>query len=138
MLWPVHCVQDTPGAELIPELHVNKLDLIVSKGLDSRVEMYSAFNNIFGNQSGASVDIRAFFEQRRITHVYVCGLTGDVCVFENAMGARKAGFEVVVLQDLTRAVDQEAGRSTVEQMERVGIVVTESTGKDVSRVEGLA
>lgn len=141
MLWPVHCVQDTTGAAIIPEIDTDRFDLVVSKGQDARMEMYSAFNDIFGNngsKTGASVDIASVFKQKHITHVYACGLTGDICVFENAMGARKAGFEVVVLQDLIRSVDRRK-ESVAKQMEEdAGIVVASTTGAEVARVENLA
>lgn len=48
-LWPDHCVQHTKGAELIGELDVGKVDRVVEKGMDERVEMYSAFYTPFVN-----------------------------------------------------------------------------------------
>ena len=138
MLWPTHCVQHTSGAELIPEIDAERVDLLVSKGLDPGVEMYSAFNNIFGDRRGADVDLVEYLEKRGITHVYACGLTGDVCVYENAMGAKRAGFEVILLQDAVRSVDQEQFKSAAKEMESIGIVLTDSEGADVARVASLA
>ncbi|KAG4443644.1 hypothetical protein IFR05_000921, partial [Cadophora sp. M221] len=42
-LWPDHCIQHTPGAELVPELDIEKVDRVVEKGTRREVEMYSAF-----------------------------------------------------------------------------------------------
>lgn len=53
-LWPVHCVQDTPGADIIPEIDTSRFDAIVRKGQDRRVEMYSGFVGAFGGRLGAS------------------------------------------------------------------------------------
>ena len=42
-LWPEHCVQDTPGAALHPDLAVDRAFLILRKGMQSAVDSYSAF-----------------------------------------------------------------------------------------------
>ena len=63
-LWPDHCVQNSKGAELIEELDQGKIDLVVHKGMDERVEMYSAFTDSFGNLTkgtgGVSEDLTSF------------------------------------------------------------------------------
>ncbi|EXK32856.1 hypothetical protein FOXG_05832 [Fusarium oxysporum f. sp. lycopersici 4287] len=46
-LWPTHCVQGTPGCELVPELDVSRVHAVIEKGQDERVEMYSAFYDPF-------------------------------------------------------------------------------------------
>lgn len=42
-LWPDHCVQGSFGAKLVPEFDASQVDLIIQKGQDKRVEMFSAF-----------------------------------------------------------------------------------------------
>lgn len=141
-LWPIHCVQNTPGAELISELHSNLFDEILHKGQDHRVEMYSAFNDIFGNpaEEGVSVslDLKARLKQHHVTHVYTCGLAGDFCVFENALGARKAGFEVVFLQDMVKNVSQELATLCGKTMKDAGIVIADADGPEIASVRNLS
>jgi hypothetical protein len=83
-LWPVHCVQGTSGSDIIDEIDMSKVDLVIQKGMDARVEMYSAFSDSFGNltagQGGVSHDLESIFKEKGITHVYVVGLAGDYCV----------------------------------------------------------
>lgn len=83
-LWPVHCVQGTSGSDIIDEINMTKVDLVIQKGMDARVEMYSAFSDSFGNltagQGGVSHDLESIFTEKGITHVYVVGLAGDYCV----------------------------------------------------------
>jgi hypothetical protein len=83
-LWPVHCVQSTPGSDFIDEIDINKVDLVIHKGMDARVEMYSAFSDSFGNltagQGGVSHDLESILKDKGISHVYVVGLAGDYCV----------------------------------------------------------
>jgi nicotinamidase-related amidase len=83
-LWPVHCVQGTPGSDIIDEIDMSRVDLVIQKGMDARVEMYSAFSDSFGNmtagQGGVSHDLESILKEKGITHVYVVGLAGDYCV----------------------------------------------------------
>ena len=83
-LWPVHCVQSTPGSDIIDEIDMSKVDLVIHKGMDARVEMYSAFSDSFGNltagQGGVSHDLESILKEKGISHVYVVGLAGDYCV----------------------------------------------------------
>ena len=42
-LWPVHCVQGTPGAAFHPDLESTKAEMIVRKGFHRGINSYSAF-----------------------------------------------------------------------------------------------
>ena len=108
-VWPVHCVQGTKGAEIIPEIDSSKFDVIVEKGKDPRVEMFSAFADAFGNKSeAASLDLAALLRNHRVHRVHIAGLAGDVCVKYTALDADKEGFEVFVVSEGVRSVN--AGR----------------------------
>ena len=111
-LWPVHCVQQTNGAEIIDEIDLSKIDTTVKKGMDSRVEMYSAFSDSFGNMTagagGVDLDLADLLKARKITHVYVVGLAGDYCVKDTALGSAKAGFTTYVIEEAQRCVDPTA------------------------------
>ena len=41
ILWPVHCVQNTPGALFAPRLDVARFTRIFRKGTDPRIDSYS-------------------------------------------------------------------------------------------------
>jgi nicotinamidase-related amidase len=138
-VWPVHCVQNTFGAQIIPEINSVKLDVLVKKGMDARVEMYSAFADIFGNKSGATLDLPALLREKAITHVYVVGLAGDHCVRCTALDARKEGFSTFVVQDATRSVDETKGWSTaVKEFKEAGISVIDSTSPEIERIKALS
>ncbi len=79
-LWPVHCVQDTPGAALVPELDVALVDSIVEKGTDARVEMYSALYDPLRNPRVSDSGLTTQLRERGVTDVYVVGLAADYCV----------------------------------------------------------
>ncbi|KAL4878390.1 Isochorismatase-like protein [Aspergillus karnatakaensis] len=135
-LWPVHCVQGTPGAKIIPEVDITKFDLFVHKGMDPRVEMYSAFADAFGNQdpSIVSVDanLRAYLTDRGVTDVFVVGVAGDYCVKHTALDAAKAGFQSHVVQDATECVVPGLGwEETLKELALAGVLVVRSDGPEI-------
>lgn len=105
-VWPSHCVQGTEGAQIIPELESSKFDLVLEKGRDKNVEMFSAFADAFGNKSdAASHDLAALLRKKDITRVDIVGLAGDYCVTHTALDARKEGFEVFVIKEGIRSIN---------------------------------
>ncbi|KAJ6554338.1 Isochorismatase-like protein [Mycena capillaripes] len=121
-LWPVHCVQDTPGAELVPELDIGKVDKIIEKGQDKRVEMYSAFADPFENPCVAQSELRGYLKGKGVGKVYVVGLAMDYCVKATAIHAVKEGFDTYIVDDATKAVDPSEGWENAKaEMESKGI-----------------
>ena len=135
-LWPVHCVQDTPGAEIIPEIDVSEFDAILKKGQDRRVEMYSGFADAFGGRRGASLDLVALLIEKRISDVYVVGLAGDHCVKATAMDAQKEGFKTCVIEEGVKSVDpsEKGWGEAVREMEEGGVRVVGADGEAVNKV----
>lgn len=120
-LWPVHCVQGTEGAELVDGLNIEKVDIVLKKGMDHRVEMYSAFADSFGNLAGAaggvSEDLAKSLKERDVKDAFVVGLAGDYCVKCTAIDAVKAGFSVTLLEDVQRCVDSAAWEATIPDLQ---------------------
>ncbi|KAJ4417103.1 NAD(+) salvage pathway protein, partial [Neurospora sp. IMI 360204] len=109
-LWPSHCIAGTPGACLIPELDVSKIDKILEKGTNPLVEMYSAFYDPLKNPRVSDSGLAQMLREARVTHVYVVGLAADYCVWSTAMDAHNEGFETVVVEEATKPVDEEGWR----------------------------
>ncbi|KAI5820490.1 Isochorismatase-like protein, partial [Pyronema omphalodes] len=139
-LWPVHCVKNTPGAELLPELKKEQLHEVIKKGIDERVEMYSAFSDPFKwlHPQGMAVHESAVEERLRglgVTDVFVVGLAMDYCVKETALDAKRLGFRVWVVREGTRAVGGEKGaRETEEVLRKHGVQVVGIEGEEVGWV----
>lgn len=137
-LWPVHCVQGTKGAEIIQEIDQSKVDVTVQKGMDSRVEMYSAFSDSFGNMTagrgGVSHDLANLLRAQEISHVYVVGLAGDYCVKDTALGAAKAGFTTYVMEDAQRCVDLGTWPEVKASLSKGSVTVISSEGDEGRRV----
>jgi len=110
--WPPHCVQDTPGAEFPFALRVPLDAVIDSKGTDSDREAYSAFQD---------TGLDELLKKKNIRRVFVGGLALDYCVKATALDARRAGYEVWVVEDATRAVSPESGRQAIEELKSAGV-----------------
>nr|POF07685.1 nicotinamidase [Quercus suber] len=105
VLWPQHCVQETAGANLISELNQESLHFILNKGMDSRVESYSAFGPPFKNPSIGSTWLKQILSQMDIRYVFVAGLAFEYCVKYTALDAAEFGYETIVLADCTNAIN---------------------------------
>lgn len=101
-LWPDHCVQETPGAALTPGLQVPHAELVLRKGFRKDIDSYSAFVE---NDKCTRTGLAGFLRERELKRLFFCGLAFDFCVGFSALDAARLGFEAVVVEDLTRAVD---------------------------------
>ncbi|KAL2021616.1 hypothetical protein VTK56DRAFT_6969 [Thermocarpiscus australiensis] len=135
-LWPTHCVQDTPGAALIPELDAARLDRVVHKGTDARVEMHSAFYAPLRAPRVGDSGLAAALRRAGVTHVYVVGLAGDYCVRSTAADAAREGFEALVVEEATRPVDPARWGACKREMEASGVRVVSKDSREVKRLFG--
>jgi nicotinamidase/pyrazinamidase len=104
-LWPDHCVRGRRGAALHPSLPDEALTLVLRKGTRREVDSYSAFlENVGPDGRRPSTGLGAWLTARGVRRIYVCGLARDYCVRATAVDGAAEGLEVVVLEDLTRAV----------------------------------
>lgn len=102
VLWPDHCVQGTPGAELHPDLRVTPAQLIIRKGWHQGVDSYSAFREA---DRETLTGLTGYLRERGVEEVHVVGLATDYCVAWTALDAAGAGFHVSVIEDACRAID---------------------------------
>jgi nicotinamidase/pyrazinamidase len=99
--WPPHCLAGSPGARLHPALPDALVTSIVRKGTRREYDSYSGF----GDDGGAATGLGGYLKERGIRRLFVCGLARDFCVRATALDGAKLGFTVLVVDDLTRAVD---------------------------------
>jgi len=119
VLWPDHCVQGTPGAELHQDLRITHAELIIRKGYRRQMDSYSAFYEADGK---TSTGLTGYLRHRGLKQVFLVGLATDFCVGWSARDARKEKFPAYVLEDACRGID--AGGSLAkawEQMKAAGV-----------------
>jgi nicotinamidase/pyrazinamidase len=120
ILWPVHCVQDTFGAELHPQLDCLAIDRVFRKGEDPMLDSYSGF---FDNGHRKSTGLEEYLKSRDVTAVYICGLATDYCVKFTALDAVQLGFETFLLEQACRGVNLTPGDvdRAVSEMQAKGV-----------------
>jgi nicotinamidase/pyrazinamidase len=124
VLWPVHCVQGTPGAALAAGLDVPQAVLIQRKGANRAVDSYSAFREA---DRTTDTGLAAWLKARGIERVFVCGLATDFCVAWTALDARAAGFATVLVDDAGRAIDLAGSLAAArEALAKAGVTTTTS------------
>jgi nicotinamidase/pyrazinamidase len=121
-LWPDHCVRGTRGAELHPGLPDAATTLVLRKGTRREVDSYSAFReNVGPDGKRPTTGLAAWLSARGVRRVFVCGLARDFCVRATAVDGAAEGFEVVVLDDLTRAVFPGRGAEVDALLDAAGV-----------------
>lgn len=116
--WPVHCVRDTPGAQLHAALERDRIDDIVDAGRTRDAEGYSGFEE---------TNLERLLRDHDIDTVHVAGLALDYCVKATALDARRAGFTVIVHRDATRPVEVTPGdgERAVAELRAAGVEVVD-------------
>lgn len=110
--WPVHCVQETHGAEFHPELLDDPRITVISKGTGDE-DTYSAFDG---------TDLATRLRDQGVEEVWVGGLATDYCVKNTVLDALREGFKVKALANAMRPVELQPGdgERAIEEMREAG------------------
>ena len=122
ILWPIHCVQDSFGAQFAEGLIQDKIRKVFMKGTDPEIDSYSG---LFDNGHRKATGLAEYLNIKGVRKVVVVGLAADYCVKFTAFDAAHYGFEVEVHKAGTRAVNLQEGdfEKALEEMSKVGIVI---------------
>jgi nicotinamidase/pyrazinamidase len=101
-LWPDHCLQGSRGADLHPDLSIPHAELILRKGFREDIDSYSAFTE---NDQQTPTGLAGYLRERGLTRLFFTGVAYDFCVGFSALAAARLGFESIVIEDLSRAVN---------------------------------
>jgi nicotinamidase/pyrazinamidase len=119
VLWPPHCVQDTPGAELLTESDIYQA--VIQKGRDYRFDSYSCFQDDGGNET----DLDGLLKKQGIRTVIIFGIATDYCVHYTALDGLARGFKILVIKSLCRGVDLATSVQALQEMQKKGAVILE-------------
>ncbi|MBB64085.1 MAG: nicotinamidase/pyrazinamidase [Waddliaceae bacterium] len=125
ILWPVHCVQNTEGADFAPLLDKEKIQELVFKGCDPSVDSYSAF---FDNGQRQKTELDSLLKKKGVKELYVLGLATDYCVKFSVLDAVNLGYQTFLIEDACRGVDLKEGDTpaAVEEMRQAGAKIIHS------------
>lgn len=117
VLWPPHCVQNTPGAEILLD---NKLfKAVVRKGMDPQYDSYSGFQD----DGGKKTNIETLLKQDKIKEVVIYGIATDYCVKATSLDAIAAGYKVVVIKNLCRGITPDTSQKAIDELRTKGAVI---------------
>jgi nicotinamidase/pyrazinamidase len=125
VLWPDHCVQGTPGADLHKDLKIPHAELIIRKGYRKQMDSYSAF---FEADGKTTTGLAGYVKDRGFRQAYLVGLATDFCVCWSALDARKVGLGASVIEDACRGIDTNGSLGKAwAQMTKAGVKRIRST-----------
>ena len=126
ILWPMHCVQNTRGAEFAPSFDTSRIAQIFHKGTERDIDSYSTF---FDNAHRRHTGLAPYLEKRGIKDIYLMGLALDYCVKYSVLDARQLELNTHVILDGCRGIELEPGDvgRALEEMKRVGAILLKSS-----------
>jgi nicotinamidase/pyrazinamidase len=119
VLWPDHCVIGTKGAEFSALLDIPHVQTVIRKGYRDTIDSYSAFKE---NDHKTATGLAGYLRERGLKRIFLCGLATDFCVAWTAEDGIAAGFECVVIEDATRAIDADGSLTAAwKRMNEAGV-----------------
>jgi nicotinamidase/pyrazinamidase len=117
-LWPDHCVQGTPGAELSDELDIAHMQCIIRKGFRREIDSYSAFRE---NDRKTFTGLDGYLRARGVHRVFIVGLARGYCTDFSASDAMEAGYETFLIEDGCRGITIEATQGQTKRLHERGV-----------------
>ncbi|MCR9101843.1 MAG: bifunctional nicotinamidase/pyrazinamidase [bacterium] len=125
ILWPIHCVQGSFGAEFAPGLNTDAFEAVFVKGTDTEIDSYSGF---FDNGHRKATGLGDYLKEKGVDEVYILGLALDVCVKFTVLDALGLGFKTYLVEDGCRGVNLNEGDSdkALSEMREKGAIIAQS------------
>jgi len=126
ILWPVHCVQNTRGAEFASTFDASRIARIFHKGIEPRIDSYSTF---FDNAHRRETGLSDYLKERSIKDIYLMGLALDYCVKYSVLDSRQLGLNTHVILDGCRGIGLEPADldRALDEMKHAGAVLLQSS-----------
>jgi nicotinamidase/pyrazinamidase len=125
VLWPVHCVQGSPGATFSPQLSTDRFAKVFRKGTDPGIDSYSSF---FDNARKRSTGLSDYLQERKVDELFICGLATDYCVKYSALDSTSLGIRTSVIEDACRGVNlrPDDSKTAIAEMRKAGAFIINS------------
>jgi nicotinamidase/pyrazinamidase len=127
--FPPHCVEGTPGAELVPEALTGKVARVPNDASAKLPQDLSQYQQILLEKQTLNIFESRHADElvRRLgTHAefVVFGVVTEYCVSFAAKGLLERGRRVAVVQDAIETLKKDDGESTVAELKRLGARLT--------------
>ena len=123
LLRPVHCVQNTRGAELAPALNRERINRIFRTGADTNLDSFSAF---FDGDHQTATGLGDYFRDKKVKEIFLCGLGAETTILNTALDALGFEFKPVLIEDACRGGSPEAATKAIEEMKAAGVAFVNS------------
>ena len=117
VLWPPHCVQGSPGAEIV--IDSTLFDAVVQKGMRPELDSYSGFEDYGGDKTA----LGNILKELGVNRLVIYGIATDYCVRDTALHGIEYGYGVVVIAGLCRGIAPDTTEAAIREMEEKGVVV---------------
>ena len=118
-LWPDHCIQGSWGADFHPELDTTAAQIVIRKGFRPELDSYSAFTE---NDRTTTTGLAAALREKGVKRLYFCGIATDFCVAWSAYDSMQLGFETILFENLSKAIDLDGSLSAQrEKLSSAGV-----------------
>jgi nicotinamidase/pyrazinamidase len=126
ILWPVHCVQGSPGAAFSTQFRTGRISKVFQKGIDPEIDSYSGF---FDNGRKRSTGLVEYLRDQRVNELFICGLATDYCVKFSSFDSLGCGIRTSVIEDACRGVNLKPGDSAaaIAEIRQAGASIVESS-----------
>lgn len=120
--WPVHCVENSDGADYHPRLNKKNIKVHLLKGTGNIDDGYSAFE-------ATNENLELLLREKGVDEVYIGGLTTEYCVKSTAIDSINKGFKTYVVKDAIEGVKQNPGDvdNALDEMTGAGIELITSS-----------
>jgi len=104
-LWPIHCVQNTRGADLHDDIDFSLIRgefYIIKKGLGKDCHPYGGFGDKMEDTK-----LNDILNEKDIRALDIVGLALDYCVKDTAIDAANFGYDTTIFIEGTRAISED-------------------------------
>lgn len=126
VLWPVHCVQNSAGAQFSAALDTTRVEKVFRKGTDRNIDSYSTF---FDNAKRRSTGLAEYLGEQNVDDIFICGLATDYCVRFSALDAVELSFPTTIIEDACRGVNLQPDDSAnaLRELRKAGAKIQSSS-----------
>lgn len=117
--WPIHCLEESKGADFHPDLRADRIREVFLKGTGLEDKGYSVFE-------ATNLNLEDYLKNRNISEIYLTGLALDYCVKETARDAIKKGFKTYIVLDATKGLSKESEERAIKELQSLGVIFINS------------
>lgn len=122
ILWDMHCVMNSFGAELAPQLQLDEIDKTFTKGTNPEKESYSCFFD----EPGISNGLLEYLEDKKIRALYLAGMPLEYEIYYTALDSLNRGFKTTILTDACCALNKQNSETILAKLHSKGAVLVKS------------